>query len=100
MQISTFKNKIIEKIYSNKKDFVVRMKTESGLEVIGTIEHNLEDPIDFLEDKMIIALADNLKGIIPLGECEIVSDEGYEDTYVVKYKEIVFILGFNDDDDE
>lgn len=96
MNTSDFKDKIVEKIYSNTKNFVVNMKTNSGWGIDGIIEHGNEEPIDFDEGNMIIALADDLKCNIPLdeSECEIKSDEEEEDTYIVKNKGGICILTF------
>lgn len=100
MSINTneFKDKIVEKIYSNTKNYVIKMETNGGWGIDGIIECDNEEPINFCDNDMIIALANDLKCNISLNEsqCEIVSDEEEDDTYIIKNKESSCTLTFCD----
>lgn len=96
-----FKEHITRKFYSNKKDFIVRLQMPNGGGVIGTIKPELEEPIDFDEDYMVISIANDVKETIPLNgsEYEVSTDEDNEDTFIVRNGGCIYILSFGSENE-
>lgn len=101
MQVSTFKEKLTERIYNNNSNYVIVAKFGDKLGASGVVEKGIEDPINFIDNSMIIAIKNDFKCDVSLDncKCEIQTDED-EATYTIRENDLVcsLIFSINQDD--
>ena len=100
MQITTFKEKLIERIYNNNSDYVVMARYGDKIEATGVVEKDVEDPINFIDNSMIVAIKNDFICGVSLDncKCDINSDED-EATYTIRENDLVctFIFSIKQD---